>query len=164
MRRLSHLRLMTSHTHLYAKLDEFGKDFDAAIKKRVSDECQYLNMHRQPAPSICTSLEQVNPQPVSTTSGLVNPQHATSSLGQTIPQQATTTTPGLVNPEQATYSLEQTHTQAATSTTLSHPQPETSSLGQEQPQPAFAGTMAQPAIVTGQPGHNIQVILQPDYG
>lgn len=50
MRRLGPLRLMTSHTHLYAKLDEFGKDFNAVIKKRVSDECQFLNMHHQPPP------------------------------------------------------------------------------------------------------------------
>ena len=35
---------MTSHTHLYSKLDEFGKDFNAAIKKRVSKECVYLDV------------------------------------------------------------------------------------------------------------------------
>jgi len=153
---------MTSHTHLYAKLDEFGKNFNAAIKKRVSDECHYLNAHHhQPAPTTCTSLEQANPQLASTTSELVNPQNSFSSLGQRIPQQATTTTPGLVNRERANSSLQQIQTQAVT-TTLGqvHAQPATSSLGQ----PALTGIMAQPAVSTEQPGRNFQVILQPDYG
>lgn len=164
MRRLGPLRLMTSHTHLYAKLDEFGKDFNAAIKKRVSDECQYLNMHHQPPLTTCTSLELVNPQASSTTDGLLNPQRATSSLGQRIPLQATSTTPGLVNLEQAPSTLQQMQTQAATNTTLGqvHPQPATSPLGQEQLQPALTGTMIQPGAE--QPGHNDQVILQPDHG
>ena len=163
MRRLGPLRLMTSPTHLYAKLDEFGKDFNAAIKKRVSDECQYLNAHHRPAPTTCTSLEQ----PASTTLGLVNPQRTTSSLGQRIHQQATSTTPGLVNLEQATSSLQQMQTQATTCTTTSaqvHPQTATSSLGQEQPHPAPTGNLAQPATSTELPGHNFQAILQPDYG
>lgn len=176
MRRLGPLRLMTSHTHLYAKLDEFGRDFNAAIKKRVSDECQYLNVHHQPTPTTCTSLEQVNPQPANTTtSGLVNPQYTTSSLGQGIPQQAqqaTITTPGLVNPQQTT-SLQQVQTQPGTTSTTTlgqvHPQPATSSLGQVNPQPAPTGTMVQvnpqPSTGTEQPGHHhVQVILQPDYG
>ena len=97
---------MTSHTHLYAKLGEFGKDFNAAIKKRVSDECKYPNAHHQPTPTTCTSLKQVNPQPANTTtSGLVNPPHTTSSLGQRVPQQAqqaTITTRALVNTQQTT--------------------------------------------------------------
>ena len=33
---------MTSHTHLYAKVDELGNDYNAAIKNFVSDECRYL--------------------------------------------------------------------------------------------------------------------------
>lgn len=162
MRRLGPLQLMTSHNHLYTELDEFGKDFNSAIKKQVRDECQYLNAHHQPAPTTCTSLEQVNPQPASTTLGLVNPQHTTSSLGQRISQQATSTNPGLVNLEQATSSLQQMQTQATT-TTLGqvHPQTATSSLGQEQPHPV---PTAQSATSTEEPGHNVQVVLQPDYG
>ena len=48
MRKFSPLRLMTSHTHLYAKLEEFGKDYNVATTNRVVDECQYLNMHHRP--------------------------------------------------------------------------------------------------------------------
>ena len=40
MRRFSPLRLI-SHTHLYAKLEEFGKDYNVATTNRVADECQY---------------------------------------------------------------------------------------------------------------------------
>jgi len=135
-------------------LDEFGKDFNAAIKKRVIDEFQYLNMHHQPPLTTCTSLELVNPQASSTTDGLLNPQHATSLLGQRIPLQATSTTPGLVNLEQAPSSLQQMQTQVATNTTL----------GRVHPQPALTGTMIQPVIGAEQPGHNDQVTLQPDHG
>ena len=38
---------MTSHTHLCSKLDEFGKDYDTAIKKRVSNECMYVDVLSQ---------------------------------------------------------------------------------------------------------------------
>ena len=55
MRRLSPLCLMTSHTHLYSKLDEFGKDFDLSIRKRVANECLYLDLHK---PTTCTSSDQ----------------------------------------------------------------------------------------------------------
>ena len=48
MRKFSPLRLMTSHSHLYAKLEEFGKDYNVATTNRVADECQYLNMHHRP--------------------------------------------------------------------------------------------------------------------
>lgn len=44
MQRLISLRLMTLHTHLYTKLDEFGKDYDVAHKTRVKDECPHLNL------------------------------------------------------------------------------------------------------------------------
>ena len=50
MRRLSPLHIMTSHSHLYSKLDEFGKDFNLPIKKRVADKCSRLSN-----PTISTS-------------------------------------------------------------------------------------------------------------
>ena len=56
MRKFSPLRLMTSHTHLYAKLEEFGKDYNVATTNRVADECQYLNMHHRPTAPFCTEL------------------------------------------------------------------------------------------------------------
>ena len=42
MKRLSTLRLTTSHTYLYKKLDEFGKDYDAHIKTAVEQEGQFM--------------------------------------------------------------------------------------------------------------------------
>ena len=39
MQRFGALRVMTSHTHLYAILEEFGKDYNVAIKNQVADEC-----------------------------------------------------------------------------------------------------------------------------
>ena len=108
MRRLSPLRLMTSHTHLYAKLDEFGKDFNAVIKKQVSNECQYLNVHqRATCITNTTSIQQVSQvqptpsvqqgclaQPTTSTSlQQVSPAHPTaSSLEQVCPAQPTTST------------------------------------------------------------------------
>lgn len=76
MRRFSSLRLMTSHTHLYAKLEEFGKDYNVAIKNRVADECQYLNMHHRPTAPLAqnshlatsANLELVNQEAEHTTS------------------------------------------------------------------------------------------------
>ena len=72
------------HTHLYAKLDEFGKISMLQYRSELV-MCQYLNVHHQPAPTTCTSLEWVNPQLASITLGLENPQ------------QAAITSPGLVN-------------------------------------------------------------------
>lgn len=58
MSRLSPLHLMISHTHLYTKSDEFGKDQNALIER--SEECQYPNVNHQPTPTTCTYLGQVN--------------------------------------------------------------------------------------------------------
>lgn len=76
MRKFSPLRLMTSHTHLYAKLEEFGKDYNVATTNRVADECQYLNMHHRPTAPLAqnshlatgANLEQLNQESAHTTS------------------------------------------------------------------------------------------------
>ena len=46
---------MTSRTHLYSKLDEFGKDYDLSIKKWVTNECLYLDLHKSTS---CTSEKE----------------------------------------------------------------------------------------------------------
>ena len=40
--RLSTLRITTSHTYLYKKLDEFGKDHDKPLREAVAKQSEYM--------------------------------------------------------------------------------------------------------------------------
>ena len=50
MQRLKVLRLVVSHTQLYRKLDEFGKDYDKSVKSMVHQESAWMD-ERQPVPA-----------------------------------------------------------------------------------------------------------------
>ena len=190
MRRLSTLRLMTSHTHLYSKLDEFGKDFNAAIKKRVSTECMYLDVLSQRE----TTTSELSPEhhTVIAEQGITHSTATCPSLEQDIEpsteQSAGHHTPMGTSVEQSTAtctSSEQNimhHTtngayaersignlttiwtsteQSATFHTTSGSSSE-QSPGHHNPM----GTSAEQstATCTSSDQHNIQIVLQPDKG
>ena len=143
---------MTSHTHLYAKLDEFGKDFNAVIKKHVSDECQYLAAHQSNA---TTLVEQSTQEP------------GISSLEQSQPQQHTTSLQGMTPEPTFISSRQMMQHQPITGTSseqvLCEPTPVLSQLMQSMPTTCTSSGQVHrepDPVSSGQ----TQVVLQPDKG
>ena len=56
MSRLAHLRLVTSPTHLYKKLDEFGEGYEKQVKEMVENDRKWLaeknSLGRDSRPSV----------------------------------------------------------------------------------------------------------------
>lgn len=62
--RLAPLRLTTSHTYLYKKLDEFGQDYDLKIKNSVQKQSDYMVKNsNHSGDTISTDLDKKEPLP-----------------------------------------------------------------------------------------------------